>query len=367
MKIIHVNYDASPYGITTFLLDLLEYQKNNYKDMQVAVAFHSDGPCLDRYEKLGIPVYSLGHSSAKDIRSLFGFYKIFKNYDVINLHTHSPWAFLATKMAKKKTVFTFHGALGLKKKWTDIPVKIFYCLMMNPLCDRITFASESSLQRYLKGISCKPKKEKIELFPYGLQIDKIRADHTKKEVRKALGMDGKFIIGTAARMDPAKRLDRLIEAFAHLPQHNDFELVIMGTGDTHYQDYLKNMVENYQLQEQVHFMGYRTDVLDIIASLDLFVLPSCNEPFGLALLEAMALGIPSAVFADGGGAVDIIGGSGFIVRDPQELAEVISTLKEDERLKERVSQNVRLRAEKFDISKTAERLYHIYKAALQKS
>ena len=125
MKVIHVTYEAERYGIGTFLINLIECQKRIFDDLQVGIAFHADGPCIDKYENLGIPVYSLGHNTARDIRAIPQFYKVFKKYDIVNLHSSSPWAFLAGRLAGKKIIYTFHGALGLKKKWTDILVKIF--------------------------------------------------------------------------------------------------------------------------------------------------------------------------------------------------------------------------------------------------
>ena len=173
MKVIHVTYAAERYGIRTFLVDLLECQKMIYDDLEVGIALHSDGPCIENYKNLGIPVYSLGHKTAKDIRSIFQFYKIFTDYDIINLHTYSPWAFTAAVLARKKIIYTFHGALGFKKQWTDILRKIYYRLIINRQCDRITFASASSLSRYIDGIGHKPQNKQIELFPYGIQIGRI--------------------------------------------------------------------------------------------------------------------------------------------------------------------------------------------------
>lgn len=365
MKVIHVTYDASPYGITTFLINLLVFLNKNYEDLFLGVAFHANGPCIDEYNKLEIPIYSLGHKTAKDIRSIYEFYNIFKNYDIVNLHTHSPFAFLAAKWARKKIIFTFHGALGFKKEWTDFPKRMFYLFAMNISCDRITFASKSSLSRYIEGVNCKPKDEKIELFPYGLEVEKIISIKSRQEVRADLMVNEKFVIGTAARMDPMKRIDRLIEAFANLPKSDEFELVIIGTGDKSYQVSLSDQVKSHNLQNRVHFLGYRSDALNIINSFDFFVLPSNNEPFGLALLEAMALGVPSAVFEDGGGAVDILGDSGFVVRNPQELRDTILRLNNDVLLQQSISKKVKERAKQFDIKYTADNLYRIYTEVLK--
>ena len=119
------------------------------------------------------------------------------------------------------------------------------------------------------------------------------------------------------------------------------------------------------MQECVRFIGYREDIFDIVNAFDLFVLPSNNEPFGLALLEAMTLGIPSVVFKDGGGAVDIIGESGIVVENPKDLSDVILNLKDNTLLRESIAKKVKERAQLFDIKYTADHLYCIYTSLLK--
>jgi len=360
MKIIHVAYAPQAYGISAFLLSLIQFQKEKYKDQNLAIGFHAENRRIEKFAEIGIPLYCLGRKSARDLRILFDFYRIYKKYDIVNFHTHSPWAFLAALFAKKKTIFTFHGALGLKNNWIDLIIKVYYRSIIHRYCDRITFASASSFERYISAIGGKLNMEKIRIFPYGIMLETIRAAKSKKEVRKELELDECFVVGTAARIDREKRLERLIEAFAFLVTENKLNLIIAGNGNKEYENFLRNLATKLNIDKMVHFLGYREDIFEIINSFDLFVLPSRNEPFGLALLEAMILGIPCAVFKDGGGAVDIIGDSGFIVGNSEELAKVILKVKENETLREEVSQRGKERAMKFDIKFSAQKFHSTY-------
>lgn len=360
MKIIHVAHTAERYGIGTFLIDLIECQKECFDNLQVGVIFHTDGPCIDKYKHLGIPVYSLGLNTAKDIRAFFKFYKIFKDYDIVNLHSYSPCAFFAAVFTGKKIVYSFHGAFGFKRRWTDIFLRIYYRIVFNKYCRKITFASKTSLSRYNNIIGCRISNEKAAVFPYGLSIEKVVPSKKREQVRTELGVTNYFVVGTAARMDPIKRIERLVDASSMIQKKAGFRLLIMGAGDETYQKHLVNQVRDYRMESCVRFMGYRSDVLDIVNALDLFVLPSNHEAFGLALLEAMILGIPSVVFEDGGGLVDILGKSGFIVKNPKELRDVILNLTNDANLGKSVSKKVEERAMLFDIKYTADHLYSIY-------
>lgn len=365
MKVIHANYEAERYGIGTYLLNLLEFQKENFKDLQVAVAFNEEGPHTDKFRNLGIPVYSLRHRTARDSRLLFKFYKVFQPYDIVNLHVSSPLAFFAAKLAGKKIVFTFHGSLGLKGNSSDVLLKIFHSYLVPKYCDFLTFASQSAFNVYTRGrIKVRLSPEKFRIFPYGIQVKKVVPQRSRDEVRACFGWNSRFLIGTASRMDPYKRLEYLVQAFSGLDQRDNYSLVIMGTGDKNYENSLRKLVQHLHLSDRVHFLGYRSDARDIINSLDLFVLPSGHESFGLALLEAMALGVPSAVFEDGGGLVDIIGDSGLVVSSKGELRDSMKRLKEDDSLRNRIRESVRERSKLFDISFTAENLFQIYRNLL---
>ena len=362
MRVIHVAYEAERYGIGTFLRNLISHQKNSFEDLYLAVAFHADGPCMQQYRALQIEVHSLGHNSAKDIRSFFHFYNIFRHYDIVHLHSCSPWAFLGAKLAGKRVIYTFHGTLGLNRGLFDIVTKAFHYFVLSRHCDFFTFASTSSFSRYInsfKGI--KLKAEKYEIIPYGILIDDAKAKKSKSTVRSLFGWNKKFLIGTAARINPLKRLERLIEAFNGISLTNDYVLVILGSGDEIYGEYLKNLIHKYNLHNNVQFLGYRTDIYDILNVLDVFVLPSANEPFGLALVEAMTLGVPSIAFDDGGGTVDILGQSGVIVSSTEGLRDMIEKLQKDSDLRTNISKSVKERAKRFDISFTAQEISRIYR------
>ena len=116
----------------------------------------------------------------------------------------------------------------------------------------ITFASTSSLKRYNRYINSEASSDNTSIFPYGIKTDRIKSKRDTREIRKELSLNGEFLVGTAARMDPMKRLDRLIDAFVTLPR-NDYKLIIMGTGDLTYQNYLNRLVTDNKLQDHKGF------------------------------------------------------------------------------------------------------------------
>ena len=111
-----------------------------------------------------------------------------------------------------------------------------------------------------------------------------------QSLRDSFGIGaGDYVIGTVARLEQVKGVDGLIAAFhaAALPRSR---LVIVGQGSQHAA--LVGLVQQLGLEDRVVFTGFRADARQLYSLFDLFVLNSSDEPYGLAILEAAAAGIP---------------------------------------------------------------------------
>jgi glycosyltransferase involved in cell wall biosynthesis len=119
-------------------------------------------------------------------------------------------------------------------------------------------------------------------------------------MRKKLGIEGdELIIGTACRLVPIKRIDVLLGAFRMVRDtHPNAVLVIGGTGPL--SDELKSVAAGLGIESKVKFLGHRDDIHDVMSAFDLFVMTSTHEGVPMALLEALAFGVPAVVPAVGG-------------------------------------------------------------------
>ncbi len=129
-------------------------------------------------------------------------------------------------------------------------------------------------------------------------------------IREELGIGNEFVFGSVGQIAERKGQAGLLDAFAHaLNSIPNALLLIVGTPlfehDRNYAAGLKSRVRDLGLEEKVRFLGQRKDIPALMHALDVFVLNSANETFGLVLAEAMACGTP-VIATRGGGVSEIV-------------------------------------------------------------
>ncbi len=149
-----------------------------------------------------------------------------------------------------------------------------------------------------------------------------------------------FTIGYLGRLEPHKGIDDLIRATAQLvPTHPDLHVNISGNGPE--RPSLEALAHELNIADHVHFLGRVPDAADFLRQLDIFVLPSRFEAFGLVAAEAMAVGTP-AIVSDAGGLPEVVanGETGFVVPvdAPNALAAAVANLKENATLRQQFIQ-----------------------------
>lgn len=202
------------------------------------------------------------------------------------------------------------------------------------------------------------------VIQHGIPIEKF---YPSKDVKNALRErfnihEGDFLIGCVAHLLPVKDHPTLIDAVSQL-EH--VQLFLAGYfGDDSYITCLKNQIDALGISGRVHFLGEIDDVPGFLRQMNVKVLPSKNEAFGVALIEAMACGLP-VIASNISGPRDIIedGISGFLFPqgDSVALTNCIKKLIKHPKLRADMGGNARKRIEeKFSIEREVaahERLY----------
>ncbi len=200
----------------------------------------------------------------------------------------------------------------------------------------------------------------IDLSPYAQAI--ARRDDT----RDLLGIGaGDLLVGAVGRLEPVKGFAYFVEA-ARRVAGNAPETRFILVGDGSLSGELQSRVAD--LGDRFQFLGLRHDVPDLMAAMDVCVVPSLNEGMGRVLLEAGAAGAP-VVASNVGGIPEILrdGDTGILVapRDAKGIADEILTLRDDSALRQRMSEMAQRVSGDYSIEHMVERIEAVYETLIE--
>lgn len=191
--------------------------------------------------------------------------------------------------------------------------------------------------------------------------------HDKDHFKKAIAPDGEKIITHTSNFRKVKRAEDVILAFEKIYSKVPCKLLMIGDGPE--RSKLENLCRQIGLCDQIRFLGKQHAVEELLAISDLFMLPSANESFGLAALEAMACHVP-VVSSNVGGIpeVNIHGETGFLceVGDIENMAKYAVELLSNPEVHNRFCENAQIRASLFDIDKILPQYESYYEEVLRK-
>ncbi|MCX7610024.1 MAG: glycosyltransferase family 4 protein [Ignavibacterium sp.] len=217
------------------------------------------------------------------------------------------------------------------------------------------------------------KEDKIEIVYNGIDTKKFNPEISdRKKIRNEFNIeDTELLIGMLARFTPGKGHEEFLQAAKILSKKfSNLKFIIVGEASRGEDDYaynIKLLAKRLDLRNVI-FTGFRNDTVDVLSAMDIFVFPSHSEAFGIALAEALSIGVPS-VCANSDGVLDIVidGETSLLFekKNPVDLADKIERLIIDESLRKKFSNASRKRAiEKFDLNITMEKTIRIYNELL---
>lgn len=319
--------------ILHFHLPYLEYFKNN--NYEVHVATNTDKPILycDKKHKIDI---NRSPYSLKNVKAIFQLKKIInaEKYDII--HCHTPMGSVVTRFSSMKTrkknktriIYTAHGFHFYKgaplKNWL-----LFYPiekLLANYTDDIITINKEDY----------ELAKEKFNTnvhYVHGVGLNKNKFDIVMKKsektrLKKSLGLkDTDFIISYVARLDKNKNQKFLIDVMDKILKKNkNIHLLFIGNDELN--GYYQRIVKNKKIQDNIHFLGYRSDIPKLLRITDLAVSSSKREGLPVNIMEAMYCKVPIVALKNRGIDDLIIGDNRrkLLVSNEEEMVEKIDCL-----------------------------------------
>jgi glycosyltransferase involved in cell wall biosynthesis len=289
------------------------------------------------------------------------------------VHTHTAKAGALGRVAALLTgvpaiVHTFHGHV-LDGYFSPTLSRLFLQIerALARITDRIITVSPQVRQDLLaRGVG---RPEQAEVIPVGLDLARfLHGAAFPARLRDTLAIPaGAPLLGIVGRLVAIKDHPTLFQALAQLQsQGAPAHLIVVGDGER--REALTRMVQDLGLAPRVHFLGWRNDLEAILGELDVVICCSKNEGTPVALVEAMAAGVP-VLATDVGGVGDLIlhGETGWLAPpgDPPGLSRAIRDLLADpERRARPLAAARRLALERHDVNTLLHRMEALYAALL---
>jgi glycosyltransferase involved in cell wall biosynthesis len=291
MKVAYLLGSLNRGGTETLLLDV--FKNASQADFNFIGVHRKDGELKKDFYKTNQPVFPLQPAFPFDLRYLFRLRKLLKDQQVDIVHTHqyldTIYAKIACSGTKIKTVQTIHGFddifSGKKNTLLNIALK---------LADRNIYVSNTQKKYFLKKYPLKSFSQ--EVVYNGISFDKIDSFQSENitdlgnlpEKRLLLGSVGNFVRG---------RNQLFICRFLKLLKDTgiSFNFLFVGSRNNTIPSLYDECVDycrKHNLSEDVYFLGGREDVPAILNRLDAFIYSSDHDTFGIAVIEAIAAGIP---------------------------------------------------------------------------
>jgi glycosyltransferase involved in cell wall biosynthesis len=301
-KILNLTFDMRIGGTEQVIKNLIEGANTNEFENSIFCIESPVGPFGKMLMDKGIIIHSEARQPGFDLQLVKNIRKYIKHHkiDILHCHQYTPWVYgtIAAMFTKTKIVFTEHGRFypdssTWKRKLLNP--------LLNLFTDSVVAISEATKQALVEFENI-PRRS-IDVIYNG--IAELKVDNEKvKQLKLALELDDKIILGTIARFDPIKNHKMMLRAFANISiQHANAVLVIVGDGDE--RTNLENLVDELEIKDKVIFTGYNPNPQHYLAMMDIYLLSSFSEGTSMTLLEAMSLGKPCIV-TDAGGNTEII-------------------------------------------------------------
>lgn len=260
------------------------------------------------------------------------------------------------------------GCAVFPRRGIDYPLKnrLHYRLSYNWLAQALIANSQATKQALLRNAPWL-EPDRIHVIYNGIDPAPFLSP-PDRSLRQEWGIpDAHPVIGFVGQLDPRKGIDTLLEAFAQVHKHYpDVHLVLVGDGRLN--SAIRQFGRQKQLNDRIHTVGFENDIPNVMKTIDLLVLPSRWEGFGIVLIEAMAAGKPTVTTAISSMpeiVVDEVTGKVVPVDDPQQLAEAISTILRDPGLARHWGELGRKRVmEMFHIDEMVRQLESLFSASL---
>lgn len=369
IKVLEVIRQGQIGGGESHLLDLVTFlDKERFEP--VCLSFTS-GEMINRLESMGIRCYVIDTVKPFDMKIQRQIVDLIRRERIEIIHAHGSRAASNMIWPVRKLhipfIYTVHGwsfhddqgkLVRTLRQWSE---KLICSLANQVIC-----VSQSNADTGRKRFGLKD----AVVIENGINLVKFNPEGQFSDLRTLFGFaPDDFVVGFIARCTKQKAPLDFLEAvrLAHVANSNVKGLFV-GDGDMDAE--VDAFIADHRMSDYVYRSQFRTDVPDLLHSIDVYCLPSLWEGLSIALLEAMAMGKPIvATPTDGTKEVITHDNDGLLIpfSQPQALADALSRLREDPVLRKECGMHARqLVAQRFDAQRVSDVVSEIYQQVAMK-
>lgn len=366
LRVLHLVKGLGPGGAERLLGAAAAERERAAFDYEVAYVLPWKNHVVPQLADSGVTVHCLGRGSGRvrpmlDPRWAVRLRRLLRTggYDVVHLHSPTVAAVArpivrAMGRERPRLVATEHNGWDTYKTPTRVANRLTYGL------DDAHFAVSEQVR---ESVSARHR-DRVEVAVHGVRVAEVREHRSERAAVRAeldLAAD-QIVVGTVANYLPQKAYPVLLEA-ARIAVDADPRLRFVAVGQGPLEAEIHAEHERRGLGDRFRLLGYRADAVRVLAGCDVFTLASHYEGFPVALMEALALGLPAVVTAVGGMPDAVTDGREGIVVPPGRpdlLADAYQRLAKDEPWRVRAGEAAYERGAEFDIRRVVRRIEAAY-------
>lgn len=288
IRVVYVAHAFMVGGAEEMVLNLVQRLPDRFEPRVCCI--HEAGPIGEEIARTGTPVAVLGLNPGLrrpwDVARLRRYFADVRPQIVHTfLLTASLYGRLAAMLARVPIVIGTEVNIYEHKRAPHAVVE----RLLLAATDRVVVSAESVREFYIRQVHADPAK--VEVIYNAVDFAHAQPTMTREAMRAALGLGADApVAGVIARLTEQKGHVHLFDALARTPQLANVELLVVGDG--HLRDDLRARAAALGISKRVHILGARRDLGNLLAAMDVFVLPSLWEGLPLSLVLAMAAEVP---------------------------------------------------------------------------
>ena len=366
LRILWLVKGLGPGGAERLLVAAAGHHARDEFDITCAYLLPWKQQLAPELEALGVSTVCLDVRDERDIRWSARLRRLLVAQPVDVMHLHSPYPAgigrLVTRTlprrTRPRTIYTLHNTWGSFAR----PSRVLngWTMPMDAADLSVSVQAHATLPPRLAA--------RTEVLVHGIDLDAVGALADREGARRELGLGSDdMVFGTVANFRAQKDYPNLLAAARALADRRvAVHFLIVGQGPLDAE--VRAEHARLGLEEVVTILGERHDAVRVMSACDGFVLASRNEGLPVALMEALAIGLP-VVATDVGGVSEAIttGENGTLVpaRDPIALADAIQGMVENPDRRRALANGAAASAGRFDIRRTVTRIEAIYRSVAE--